>query len=638
MKIIVVDDETVIKTRYFPNIQIEYFDGKSDSIYDILQRLRSISLILINVNYTFSGSHQTDFEGITFLKYLRLHGFKQHCLLYSFLSIEQILRYKPNDNIILSDGTSFRRLPNRFKADELTNLIPKKNQFDLTKFFAAESRFPNDRHFIANWWGLSQLWKAHTHISKASIPEKIIIDRGIEELNPGIISYEGLVARYLYNQRNGVNEQAEQSPRIPIGSLSEADQERLLKLSYGTIRGLLASEKPKILYIDDQAGNGWSLVLQQIIYGEQNPHFTVIVPKKESTISDLYQSVVEESIDPHWTPDLILLDLRLFDEKVSGSKVGDLSGAKLLGKIKCKNYLNNPINCPVLIVTASNKSWSFRELSKLGADGLWIKEGLDDNLDLHQSQENYNKLLDLIVSYLYSPEYQFLKEYKSQLRILGQTADHWWAKGDRFPGYQLNNIPAKQIIGILEDGLTLIENYLKHRIQDSVSPKMLGSYPSLIIVRLFHIIELLHRDDSSDKLSHRFKSHHGINSHYNPQMLNLRNEAAHKVGRSFYHLAEFCNRLFDYLLYPDNCRIVPKSGQRYHGHVTKIAENYIVISPVPMFMRDKENSNVLYFIKNCSEVKVGHYLSFELNVKQHNNSQVYNAINISQFKKWGSLV
>jgi len=46
----------------------------------------------------------------------------QHCLLFSFLKIEQILKSNPESVIICSPGTIFIRLPNAFRDIDLENI------------------------------------------------------------------------------------------------------------------------------------------------------------------------------------------------------------------------------------------------------------------------------------------------------------------------------------------------------------------------------------------------------------------------------------------------------------------------------------------------------------------------------------
>jgi len=70
------------------------------------------------------------------------------------------------------------------------------------------------------------------------------------------------------------------------------------------------------------------------------------------------------------------LDLRLFGE-TGNYPIQDVSGFKVLDIILSSSRKR----CPVLITSASNKIWSYKEAISRGADAYWVKQGLDDYSD-----------------------------------------------------------------------------------------------------------------------------------------------------------------------------------------------------------------------------------------------------------------
>ena len=97
--------------------------------------------------------------------------------------------------------------------------------------------------------------------------------------------------------------------------------------------------------------------------------------------------------------DLIILDLRL-DDEVSGSSedvlgIENLSGIKLLKEIK-----NHDPSVPVIISTASNKSWSLESAINNGADGYWSKEDPIRGMSFEYRLKNTYNFLQILYDVL----------------------------------------------------------------------------------------------------------------------------------------------------------------------------------------------------------------------------------------------
>ena len=147
----------------------------------------------------------------------------------------------------------------------------------------------------------------------------------------------------------------------------------LLKESYEKIYSLNSNQKGDvnnklnfintntklIAIIDDMIDMGWEEAYSNVFH--------------DSKIECYDQQNVVFNPENSEKYDLIILDLRL-DDEVSGSSedvlgIENLSGIKLLKEIK-----NHDPSVPVIISTASNKSWSLESAINNGADGYWSKE------------------------------------------------------------------------------------------------------------------------------------------------------------------------------------------------------------------------------------------------------------------------
>lgn len=145
-----------------------------------------------------------------------------------------------------------------------------------------------------------------------------------------------------------------------------------------------------ILFIDDEASKGWSLILEAIF----NTDIETIDRHENESFDNFYQRAKSKALElnqynlPKW--DLILLDLRLDEFEDLGETVSktakDYSGGKILLDIKSANR-----GTQVIMFTASNKAWNISELlgADMGADGFYIKESPEYNQDSSFSLNNF---------------------------------------------------------------------------------------------------------------------------------------------------------------------------------------------------------------------------------------------------------
>lgn len=191
------------------------------------------------------------------------------------------------------------------------------------------------------------------------------------------------------------------------------------------IRKSFQEVPPKIIYVDDQAQEGWAKIFQRMIYGGESDNFAVIVPQKEEDEKEIVQRISNEEKRLKENTNqivLLILDLRLKQEK-GELPIEDISGIKVLKELKKEKF-----SCPILITTASNKWKSYKEINRLGALAYWQKKGLDEQNDTKSLLENYFSFLKLIYVLCKDKTIAFLyNDFSSMIRELGENKEiYWW--------------------------------------------------------------------------------------------------------------------------------------------------------------------------------------------------------------------
>ena len=258
------------------------------------------------------------------------------------------------------------------------------------------------------------------------------------------------------------------------------------------IRKSFQEVPPKIIYVDDQAQEGWAKIFQRMIYGGESDNFVVIVPQKEEDEKEIVQRILNEEKRLKENTNqivqrisneekrlkentnqivLLILDLRLKQEK-GELPIEDISGIKVLKELKKEKF-----SCPILITTASNKWKSYKEINRLGALAYWQKKGLDEQNDTKSLLENYFSFLKLIYVLCKDKSIEFLyNDFSSMIRELekNEKVVYWWETAFwRNAGKMINNNSKK--IEIENDEITAIsgetreilhKSYLKRETQE----------------------------------------------------------------------------------------------------------------------------------------------------------------------------
>lgn len=516
------------------NLPYQILVNKPDSLAkQIFDKHLVAELFLININYHTDNISRADNAGILLLKYLRLYNLRQHCVLYSFLSREQLLSMDPSNLIIFSEGVTFIRMPENLENLNFQSLAKENAPDDLSAFFKVDFRLPEEgRHDWANWWGIERLWQVHQAVinkkkedidaysnsffiqktqsiealkalylypvKKDSIKQAIRNDE-INRLNNDIVVKKNLVTRIkakkyktpedLYDiQKYEVIIKENSQKIITIQNRkSDGDEIRVQQT-------IIANSKKKIVLIDDQAEDGWATVFKNILFGDNVSLYSNLTVPQIDDNNTFMQFINEDT-------DIVLLDLRLKKEPGSHHDISNLSGVSVL-----KTIVERFPGLPVIMITASNKFNSYKTVMDLGADAYWVKEGLDSRYNETESFDNYKHFL-ILIEKLSGREYKLLKYFSKHVNDLKKLSNPWWAshtwqKPDYTNSISLQKNEGKylsDITKILDYAIMLYRNWLKSFILSSLEKtdqNEEGSYAQKMLANIINtlggIVEIIH--------------------------------------------------------------------------------------------------------------------------------------------------
>ncbi|EJU31840.1 MULTISPECIES: response regulator [Capnocytophaga] len=672
-----------------------------------LTRTETVDLFLISLDYIPIGKQhiiqRTTHTGIEVLKRLRLKRYQQHCVVFSFLPREHFILSDPKNLLLYAPGVTYYQLPIDLQALDFDTLKALQAPQDLSAFFKAEVQVADDRHFIANWWGVYTLWQVHkviqTYQGQAASPQQGQIEtledffkdtQAWKHMN----SLQGLLAQYL----NPLDEtsilaelqQKEDLDQREITTLPEEVRERLenvveeleteigllqkspyelgdkevelrLKQKYEAfVRRLLEAggslgipsdelreelkeelqailekieqdnegkyiqegfyeliedisahiEKvfgnkeqqdslwnrylhikdrcnrtpPQIIYVDDQAEEGWSKVFQYMLYGGENQeYFKTIVPDKkigdDEEFVDEVIKAIETKVEAHEQKNkgqlvLLILDLRLRGEK-GDITVSQLSGIKVLARLKKALF-----SYPILITTASNKRNPYREALQLGALAYWQKKGLDERNDTDSLLENYMSFMQLVyhlvlenksISVLYKKLIPYYKGSKANRNIYWWQTEFWKKEVKKISNLEdlaslkYSDIKDKKIVErekiweVIEETIELYRDFIRNKEIENGYRNMLALYNSLIVIYLYKVFEIIFfipigkngwevpdKDKLNEMIPDEKKALPDKERKYN-NIIYIRNKAVHRKDITTQDLHTFIDNIFDLL-------------------------------------------------------------------------------------------
>lgn len=361
---------------FFKNqkIEVQGLSGDTDdkiiAASNELKNFENLHAILIPCSLT---NVHTNYSGIKLGMHIRLNEAlgKKRFLPILFLSFDDYETISKFDQYGFADYllTKGNKLCHFKDRQGLEDTIEKMNKFDLRKTeegLELELReelkrkirlvLPNEygRHSIANDWGAMRLAKL-SGTNPFHLPEQ----------NNIFLKYKSFLT-----SGNSSNENI----------TSEKNQITKWKNFLDSNKNL------KILFIDDLAfEKNWNKIIENIFCCEATETEVIAI----DNLGDA-NNKINEGIDKF---DIIIIDLRLNDkdEKVNFiiDDPSELSGGHLMKLCKEKNP-----SVPVMIFTASNKTWIFKKLFDHGADGIYIKESPELDINDEYSKKSYNELID----------------------------------------------------------------------------------------------------------------------------------------------------------------------------------------------------------------------------------------------------
>jgi len=353
--------------------EIEFiFPDKDDPINlsELPEKIRSFisdeSIIFINLNFkSDTQSKYQSLNGAEFLIWLRLEGINNHCVLYSFESLHQILKRFPSYSILTSQGTTFIRLPDDFALLNINQLSQEKAEVgNLKKCLTPLFNIEKIRHRLANIYGLFFL----------SIFHETYFDNTFDRthINSPIDFLQIKLSTFLLQGS---------SSEFKVGNL---------KTEISDYRTQVHVKKPTILCIDDQGEEGWFYLLKHILYSNpETAPFRTLNPSKSDFLTIVTTDAFYRKVQEHVKGvDCVLLDLRLAGEEEVNDNFESLSGAILLKRLH-RDYPYLPIIC----TTASNKAYTVNKILSLGAFSLWSKPGIDQSQTEEAYLESYRDLV-----------------------------------------------------------------------------------------------------------------------------------------------------------------------------------------------------------------------------------------------------
>jgi len=448
--------------------------------------------LLINIESSYEGKKRSDFYGIELIFWLRLrYDYTKPIYTYGFLSITQILKIKPEYIVLLAPRNFHLQLPLNFiqaarylefPQQEIESKELKKQYYSFVKPSININDF---RHSLANLWGMTCLWDAHNSVKGTKTPYP-------NQLNQIDYQLKFLKAKSLFslNERNLDEEiiiqKKIQDRTIAYSFKSENIKNETSEITTNHVKSINSAFR--VFVIDDCFYSGWQEVYNFIFEGK--------ITVKGSDLKDveglylngkfdlnLVHQWISESIND-FDPNLVFLDLRLFNEKNSTEKIENLSGYKLLKILRPKFE-----KIPILITTASNKISSYKSLINYGADAYWVKEGIDEKKKSIDTLTNYFSLIDYVDKFN-STKYSYLSKL---IEIKDACTDKsWWCNPTWINGDKTSCL-VDDIKSILELIIVSYRSYLHNFYINEIKNNSYQIFHlTSLVAKMGNIVEIIH--------------------------------------------------------------------------------------------------------------------------------------------------
>ena len=384
----------------------EYFAVKFASSLDRAE-FDTIKTVVIDKNLGAEGWNRA----ILLLGHITLHDYLNNTLnkipviLTSIADIQiNELSDLPIKNVFGIEGITFLKHEDVFNIER--NVSTGKSEYAINRFLRRNSiksidgysfdipyKF-DDRHQISNEWGAVNLAR----------------NAGFNDAETGYNYPPTLYFKYLTKKYKAHTCTALERKEIIRKALSvnkSAIQPNSLlpdgKLDFSNHKYL---KNKRILFIDDNADKGWRSTIQHIFSGCK-----VDVKIDFEQVNQFGNTI---NAKPY---DIVFLDLRL--PKIISQKSSPIPehGLRLLTDLKTEHP-----HIPIIVFTASNKSWTMHEVLEKGADGIYVKESPEYAADPEFSKENFESFVNTVINCL--EKYNVLRPYWETIQHIADD-DHF---------------------------------------------------------------------------------------------------------------------------------------------------------------------------------------------------------------------
>lgn len=369
----------------------------------------------------------------------------------------------------------------------------------LAPYFKAGLQLSRDaKHDWANWWGM------------------YVLLRSEEASGTGDVHYPGSLKHAFRDLRN-------QTALLVHGDGWQELPDQAAAVEKKPTKRL---EGRRIVFVDDQADEGWAQVLRRVLYGsleEKVDGFTVLSPKpgeladvaayyngKDGQPGKLMPALYpqETNANPFSGAELLIMDVRLDTENDPEAITDKISGIRMLRHVREKDP-----GLPILVFTASQSGDVHRMLLDAGADLIWTKSGLDARGAADFMQDSVTKLAELKshVDRLLCREYQVVRKCGVLFAAMKRSPAIPWWRLERLPAVTISNAAGyavtyqqKQLSTDMSGHAGLVEEVLREGLQDvrqhhrDLFTRKGGSLPTdavnraQVISRLGSLVELIH--------------------------------------------------------------------------------------------------------------------------------------------------
>lgn len=300
-----------------------------------------------------------------------------------------------SQNLLFTKGV----LLSNFDSDNIIDTIQKVEFLNPSDYktqvlnrLKVSQKANEGKHSIANAWGCYKLALV-TGLGDVAFRETVIANK-----------LKTLYAKYLI-----------------------CDNEIFDTSRYIDLNPLQCSDK-KILFIDDRADDGWTVIMKNI-FKSSGENFVSVESSKYKNHETMafhdfegFYKECQSHIGKDW--DLIIIDLRLNPENEDiDSDIllpSEFSGYKLIDE-----FLNKNEGYQIIISTASNKIWNVNAALNRGVTSYYIKESPEFNYSIKETKKHYENFKEAVQ---FCFENKFLSDFwidtqscKNHLMILKNT-------------------------------------------------------------------------------------------------------------------------------------------------------------------------------------------------------------------------